>query len=179
MNQKSDIELVREVQQGDLFAFETLVKRYQRGIVSFVYRIVHNFETAEEVGQDTFFKLYQTIERLDTSKRFSTYLFEIAKNTAISTLRKQHKEVRLDEMAEIAEDESFYEALAQSEKERSVREAVAELEEKYRLVLRLYYFDDLSYEEISTRLKLPLNTVRTHLRRAREALKPLLAYEKR
>ncbi len=165
MGQISDEDLVRQVQDGQIGAFEILVRRYQQRLVWFSLRIVHNGAKAEEISQDALFKIYQIIDRVDTKRKFSTFLFEIAKNFAISELRKGRREVPLTEME--ATEEVFGD-------EESVREVVKTLPKNYRSVVELYYFSDLSYEEISQKLHAPINTVRTHLRRAKQRLKKLL-----
>ncbi len=178
MEQKTDEELVAEIQQGDVLAFEVLVKRYQRRLFSFVFRIVYDTHAAEEVVQDALFGAYKTIHRVDTTKKFSSYLFTIAKNTAISYLRRRKHTVSLDVIEEQAsEEETFYENLVEAEQKHRVKEAINELDDIYRRVITLYYFDDLSYEEISKKLEVPINTVRTHLSRGKAQLRKILAYE--
>jgi len=132
---------------------------------------------AQEVVQDTFFKVYTTIDRVDVLRKFSTYLFEIAKNQAIFHLRSRHAEIPLEEESSIETDEKVYESLAQKEQAEAIQAVVNKLPAKYHQVIELYYFKDLAYEEISTKLKLPLNTVRTHLLRAKEILRKSIKYE--
>ncbi len=177
MDPKPDEELVREVQDGSISAFEILVKKYENRLISFIYRILNNRADAEEVVQDTFFNVYLTIDRVDVSRKFSTYLFEIAKNQAISLLRKKHADLVLEDETAIETDEKIYEGLIRKEQRENIGLEVAKLEAKYRRVVQLYYFDDLSYEEISAKLKLPVNTVRTHLLRAKEILRKNIKYE--
>ncbi len=174
MNPKTDAELVDAICEGDVLSFEVLVKRYQRGLFHFVHRMLRNQHDSEEVVQDTFFRVYRSIEYVDTTKKFSTYIFEIAKNNAISLLRKHKKHISLNQI-ELQDDEKVYEEFARDELGNSVRRAVRHLDEKYRKAVVLYYFDDLSYEEVSKKLKVPINTVRTHLRRAKEELRKLLS----
>lgn len=167
----SDEELVRDIQEGSISAFEALVRRYEKHLLSFVYRILRNGMDAQEVVQDAFFKVYTTIDRVDVSRKFSTYLFEIAKNQSISRLRSLHTELPLEEESAVETDEKIYAGLAQKEQTESIRLVVNKLPIKYRRVIELYYFRDLAYEEISEHLKVPVNTVRTHLLRAKQLLK--------
>lgn len=171
MGEMTDEELVSKIQEGDVTFFEDLVRRYQKRLYPFVKRIVFDPNIAEEIVSDAFFNVYKTIERVDTARKFSSYIFTIAKNCAFSRLRKKHKNVPLDEEITISEDESFYEAMVRKDEENALKSAIDNLPEKFKLVIRLYYFDELSYEEIGERLKLPLNTVRTHLRRAKAELR--------
>lgn len=178
MGERTDEELVRQIQEGSISAFETLVRRYENRLLSFVYRILKNEFDAQELVQDTFFKVYTLIDRIDTSRKFSSYLFEIAKNAAISRLRSRHAEIPLKDESVVETDEKIYEGLAQKQQAEAIRSAITKLPFRYRRVIQLYYFDDLAYEEISRKLKIPLNTVRTHLARAKAALRKHLKYEK-
>ena len=177
MNPKTDGELVRAIQEGDIPAFEELVKRYQRGLFAFVHRILENEDDAYEVVQDTFFQIYKTIERVDPERKFSTYAFEIAKNTSISVLRKRKRTVSLEMAEDIEDDESLLERVSRADDSVFIRRKIEQLPEKYKSVITLYYFDDVSYEEISQTLGLPVNTVRTHLKRAKSILKKELSHE--
>lgn len=170
----TDEQLVRAIQEGDVLAYETLIKRYQHGLFFFVLRIVHDDAIASDVVQNSLVKVYEIIDRIDTKKKFSTFVFEIAKNAAISELRKRKHDISLEEIVDFAEEESFVEELYQADLENQVRNIVKHLPPKYRAVITLYYFEELSYEEIGRKLRLPINTVRTHLKRAKEQLKKLL-----
>lgn len=177
MNPKTDEELVGDIRNGDVPAFEEIVRRYQARLQRFAYRIIYREDQTQDIVQDAFFKLYQTIDRVDTTKKFSSYIFQIAKNTAISFIRKQHKEISLETIEDLWEDGDLIEQLHQKDTQKSVHTAIDYLDKKYRYVIRLYYFDELSYEEIAKKLKLPINTVRTHLKRAKEELEKLLKNE--
>jgi RNA polymerase sigma-70 factor (ECF subfamily) len=159
-----------------VFAFEILVKRYQKRLHSFVLHVVGDPQAAQDVVQESFINLYKTIDRVLVDKKFSTYIFSIARNTAISYLRAHKKQVSLEDIVILDEDEHLYSGIIAAEKKHEVKKALSKLEEKYRRVIRLYYFDDLSYQEISKIMRLPVNTVRTHLFRAKESLRKLLMY---
>jgi len=170
MEKITDEKLVRQIQLGDIEAFEILVKRYQERLLNFVFRIIRDGMKAEEVVQDTFLNLYKTIERVDTSKKFSSYLFQIAKNLSFSYLRKRKRELPLKE-AIFLEDKGIYEKYFEFEDGSILKKAVSGLEEKYQKPLSLYYFEDLSYKKISRILAIPLNTVKTRIKRAKALLK--------
>jgi RNA polymerase sigma-70 factor (family 1) len=170
MNMKTDIELVISIREGDILAFEEIVKRYQRSLYFFVMGIVHDEAASLDVVQESLFKIYQVIDRVDVTKKFSTYLFEIAKNNAISYLRKNKRTVSIEHIAELEDDEPFIEKFLRQDLAELVQKAVRSLPKQYRTVITLYYFEDMSYEEISNIVHLPINTVRTHLKRAKEKL---------
>ncbi|MBI5448872.1 sigma-70 family RNA polymerase sigma factor [Candidatus Gottesmanbacteria bacterium] len=177
MMEKRDEEYIRDVQDGDILAFENIVRRYQSRLFSFVMHLVRDPEVAQDVVQDSFVNLYKTVDRVDTKRKFSFYVFSIAKNTAFSYLRRQKKQVSLDDVAELAVDELLYEKLFDRDQAQAMERRLAELDEKYRRVITLYYYKDLSYEEISRKLRMPVNTVRTHLSRAKVFLRALISYE--
>lgn len=174
MRNIADEMLVAEVQDGSILAFEELVRRYQGKLYRFVMRFVLEHHAAEDIVQEAFIRLYRSIERVDTSKKFSSFVYALTRNCAISYLRAQKRDVPLEEALTLTTDESPDTQVIARDERRRVREAVNALDTKYKNVLSLYYFDDLSYEEISKRLKFPLNTVRTHLKRAKEALRKTL-----
>jgi RNA polymerase sigma-70 factor, ECF subfamily len=178
MSLLSDMELVRAIQAGNILSYETLVKRYQKGLFVFVMRIVHDEHAASDIVQETFIKTYQHIGNIDVDKKFSTYIFEIAKNTAFSYIRSKKNHISLEDVTDALEEETFVEKLYRWDMIHMVRHAVSQLPTKYKHAISLYYFDELSYDEISKKLSLPINTVRTHIKRAKEQLKKELKYEK-
>jgi RNA polymerase sigma-70 factor, ECF subfamily len=178
MYPNNDIELIYEIKAGNIAAYEILVKRYQNKVFYFVNRIVRNDKDAEEIVQDTLYKVYTYIDKVDLHKKFSTFLFEIAKNLAISKLRSRHQTLPLNEMIEVDEDVKIYENLFQVDLSHDMHRILATLDQKYRLVIQLYYIEDLSYAEIAQKCKLPINTVRTRIKRAKLLLAKQIDYEK-
>lgn len=171
MQEYTDEELVIAVQSGDITAFEQLVRRYQRRLLYVARRIVLSHEAAEEVVQDALFSFYQTIERIDTARTVKSYIYAIARNAAISYIRTHHYESRFDELTTVDDDTDFVDALWNEDKKTEIHRALKRLSPSYRRVIQLYYFDELSYKEMSERLHIPVNTIRTHLSRAKKALK--------
>lgn len=166
-----DEELILAIQQGDISAYEELVHRYQQALYFFIIRILRDEAASRDIVQDSLVKVYQCIDSIDRKKKFSTFLFEIAKNAAFSLLRKRKKTVSFESIGDIQDDESFIETYLRQDQYDRVRAVVQSLEQKYKMVLSMYYFDDLSYEEIAKLTHMPINTVRTHLKRAKDAFK--------
>ncbi len=171
MKPKSDEELILSIQQGDISAYEELVKRYQQGLYRFVMRIIKDESASLDVVQESLVKIYQIIDTIDPQKKFSTFLFEIAKNAAFSLLRKRKHTISLEAVFDVEDDESFFEQYIRQDQQQRVRDIVKSLEKKYSMILSKYYFEDQSYEEIAKNMKLPINTVRTNLRRAKAEFK--------
>ena len=170
--QLSDEELVLKIQAGEISSFEILVKRYQQKLFHFAKNIVLDSQDAEEVVQDSFVACYRTIDRVDLKRKFSTYLYTITKNKAISGLRAHKRVVPL--RAEIPIEDDHEDQLIKQELTKLVTTALNSLHGKQKAVLSLFYFENLSYQEISKKLGLPINTVRTHLRRGKKALAKLM-----
>lgn len=171
MSETPDEQLVRQIQDGNIFVFETLVKRYQRKLYLFVFYMLREDQASQDVVQDSLISLYKTIDRVDTSKKFSAYMFSITRNMTLSYLRKLKKSVSLEKIKEFQEEESLYENFVLTEQNSILSKALSTLSAIHQQVIRLYYFSDLSYEEISKSVHMPVNTVRTHLRRAKEHLR--------
>jgi len=167
MKTETDEELITQIQQGNILAYEILVKRYQNKLLSFVYRFIPDSLICEEIVQDTFFNLYKSIEKVNPNQKFSTYLFQIAKNLTFSYLKRKKREISLENTGNLAIEDNNLEDIIRWEEDESLRSAINSLAKKYRKILTLYYFEELSYEDIGRRLSIPLNTVRTRLRRAK------------
>ena len=182
--QLDDRALVARVLEGDRDRFTELVKRYQKRVVNYVYRITHRYEEAHDLAQEIFVKVFMALDRYDPKYQFSTWLFRIAQNTAIDALRKKSiVEVPIAKPAtdEDSRDREFadtgvspYRALKNKQLASAIDVAVRELPADYRELIQLRHFAELSYEEIASMKKLPLGTVKNKLFRARNMLKETL-----
>ncbi len=179
MHEMSDEPLVRAVKEGSISAFEELVGRYQGKLLSFVTYLIRDPEAAQDVVQESFISLYKTIDNVDTSKKFSSYLFSIARNNAISHMRGSKRHIPLVEAEHITAADTAETLMMERDEKHHIEQALDIIDAKYKKVITLYYFEDLSYEEMSKRMRLPINTIRTHLRRAKDALRKVLTYETR
>ena len=182
--QLDDRVLVSRILEGDRDRFTELVKRYEKRIVNYVYRITHRYEEAHDLAQEIFVKVFVALDRYDPKYQFSTWLFRIAQNTAIDALRKKSiVEVPIAKPAgdEDNKDREFadtgvspYRALKNKQLASAIDNAVRELPADYRELIQLRHFAELSYEEIASMKKLPLGTVKNKLFRARNILKETL-----
>src|SRR5947209_7709246 len=179
--QLDDRALVSRILEGDRDRFTELVKRYQKRVVNYVYRITHRYEEAHDLAQEIFVKVFMALDRYDPKYQFSTWLFRIAQNSAIDALRK--RAVIEVPIARPTDDEnpkdrefadagvSPYRAMSNKQLAAAIDTAVANLPSDYRELIQLRHFAELSYEEIATMKKLPLGTVKNKLFRARNLLK--------
>ena len=175
-----DAQVVRQVLRGKREAFGVLVERYQKPIFNFIYRFYGNYELAQELTQETFLRSYQFLKSYDPQRKFSTWLYAVAKNLCIDELKKQKsaREVPLDDAmpavdrkdAETAADRDQQAQSIRREEDFKLLEALQELPSPARTVLLLHYFQGLSYQEIGEALSLPVSTVKIRIFRAKKAL---------
>jgi len=171
--------LIERFLQGDERAFEVLVVKYQRRIAALIERVVRNGAVAEELTQETFIKAYRALPQFRGESRFSTWLHTIARNTALGHLSSaQAQSDRATGFEAQPDDDTGAAGTSPSPEEEmvsrqlleTIQRAVAELPGTQRDALLLREVEGLSYAEIAERLKTPLNTVRTWIFRAREAV---------
>ncbi|MBI3397155.1 RNA polymerase sigma factor [Candidatus Woesebacteria bacterium] len=175
MLNETDEELVEEVQEGSILAFEVLVKRYQNKLFYFTLKIVGDEAAAEEVVQDTFLNTYKSIDKIDVSRKFSSFIYSVAKNTSISYLRKIRRFERMGDLEHsLATNENIYNDVIAKEEKNNVQKAIGNLNFKYKSVVKMYYLEDLSYRQIGEKLDLSLNTVKTRIKRGKEQLRKAL-----
>lgn len=185
----SDHELVERALAGSERAFADLLARYERPVFTLVLRMVRDRSTAEDLAQDAFLKAFDKLATYDPDRKFSSWLFKIAHNTAIDHLRRRELEtVSLDEPAgedtggpaRTVEDrvtETPAAAAERSDLSRALARAVGRLRPEYREVVVLRYQAGLEYGEIAEATGFPLGTVKTYLHRARKELAVWMARE--
>ena len=179
----SDEELAAKAVGGDKEAYAEIVRRYEKQIFALAYRMLGNREDARDIAQEAFLKAYRALAAFKESSRFSPWLYAIANNLCIDLLRRKGRNnLSLDEptleggvrqVASGAEADPSFE-LERREVQEQVRKALDGLPEKYKSILVLRHMQELSYEEIAQSLGISLSLVKTHLFRAREAMRKLL-----
>jgi RNA polymerase sigma-70 factor (ECF subfamily) len=175
-----DAQVVRQVLRGKREMFGVLVERYQKPIFNFIYRFFGNYELAQELTQETFLRCYQFLKSYDQGRKFSTWLYTVARNICIDELKKRRsaREVCLDDVLPAVDarhaagaGESNQQAdCIRREEDFKLLEALQELPPAARTVLLLHYFQGLSYQEIGEALSLPVSTVKIRIFRAKKAL---------
>lgn len=173
-----DVECVRLVLAGDSAAYRTIVERYKNQVYGVAYRMLGNPEDAEDVAQESFVRAYAKLGSFDHGRKFSTWLLSIASHLCIDMLRsKTRNSAALDDFAEFLESgERGPEITAIGEEERrEVRRLLARLPDKYRLVLILRYWHDLSIAEIAETIGATEGAVKTILHRGRLMLSGQMA----
>ena len=170
----SDEKLILRFQEGDINAYNELVKRYKDRLLNFVFRYFNNVEQAEDVVQDTLIKLYTHASYYKNVAKFSTWIFTIAKNNALTELRK-NKRKKPDSLW--TDDGKFIDISSKEESlESKVQNEIAidqlnkfldEIPENFRIAVVLRDFQELSYEEISKILEIPIGTIKSRINRGR------------
>ena len=182
--QYSDKELILRFQQGDELAYVELVNRYRNRLINFVFRFVGSFEEAEDIVQDTFVKLYQKKDYYRPINAFSTWIFTIASNLAKTELRKR-KRRKVSYLSQIGMQEKDFDIPVEDTTdqetvgeytESQIQDAIQSLQLHFRTALILRDIEELSYEEISKILDVPLGTIKSRINRARLQLQEKLKH---
>ena len=181
----TDARLVEHALAGSQDAYRALVERHSRAVLTLVTRLVRDQGVAEELSQDAFVKAFGALRSFDSSYKFSNWILRIAHNVAIDYLRKARPPIvsiddevsgreTADALADAREPSAFDRAVRRDFKD-DLEAALAKLRPEFRRLVVMRYLEDLSYEDISEVVGLPLGTVKSHLHRARAALGRLLA----
>jgi len=186
---KGETYLVQKCKQGDVEAFEVILKIYEKKIYNFAYRMLGDKEDAMDTTQEVFIKVYKSINTFKGNSSFSTWLFKIAKNVCIDYLRKNgkaricslDKTIKIDgeEIKKETPDTSNLpeEIIKRKELQRVVHKAIARLPEKYKAAIILRDLQNFSYKEIAEILNCSIGTVKSRIGRGRKELKNILSNE--
>jgi RNA polymerase sigma-70 factor (ECF subfamily) len=178
----SDIELIAKAIGGREDGFEELVRRYQRPITNYVFRMLNDYDSSLDVTQEVFIKVYNSLEKYSSEYKFSTWLYRIAHNAAIDHIRRRSNN---EQSLETENSDGAYQLQIESpqptpeqDRERSewrteIESVVKCLPSVYRELILLRHAQDLSYDEIAEVTNLPLGTVKNRLFRAREMMREI------
>ena len=187
----TDHDLIALARTGSEKAYRELLDRYQRPVFSLVYRMVRDRELAEDLAQETFVKVFNHLDRFNPKYKFSSWIFKIASNLAIDTLRKREPhtvsldgsrhaqtpdEVEATRITVESKDENPEEFLEAKELGQEIERAIGRLRADYRTAILLRHVEGRSYEEIAEVMGVPLGTVKTFIHRARSELRETLAH---
>ncbi len=173
MGLKQDKYYIERVLRGDINAFTYLVDEYKGMVYTIALRMLKNSEDAEELAQDTFVKAFNSLKDFKFESKFSTWLYRITYNGAISKLRKKQIEVYNVEDTVLPDSEvvSAYNAineLTRNEQKKYINETIEKLKEDDALIITLYYLQENTIEEICEITGLTLSNVKVKLHRARK-----------
>ncbi|MBR1766693.1 MAG: sigma-70 family RNA polymerase sigma factor [Bacteroidales bacterium] len=178
-----DYQLVCDARdKGSHRAYAALMASYREPLYLLLLRMTHNATTADDLTMETFSKAFLQLHRYSPTGTFSSWLFSIGVNTYIDYVRKRKPDtVSLSSITRTNDNEFVEyqipsgqpnpeEAMIRLQRDAALKEVVASLKEPYRRIIELRYYEDLSYEEIAERLRLPLGTVKVRLLRAKALL---------
>ena len=180
----SDHDLIEATKGGDEAAFGEIMTRYRSPITNYLFRFLNDYEEAVDLAQETFVRVYFALDRYHTQFAFSTYIYRIATNLAISEIRrrKRRKLMSLTGLYQ-SEDDSEVEfqppdtrdlqdkELIDSERDTTIAKAIASLPEKYRIPVILRDIEGKTYDEVAVIMQLGLGTTKSRISRARGLLK--------
>ena len=180
----ADNALISAYLQGDEYAFEVLVTRYQNKLVNYLNRLIHDYEMAVDLAQEAFIRVYRNANRYKGEYQFSTWLYRIATNLAIDEMRRRERKGRFffyNVKESFQQDDgtrslldlrySPEKSLDRTEKLERLQAAIDSLPEKYRFAFILKEVQELSYQEISKVLRISLGTVKSRVHRAKILLR--------
>jgi len=181
----SDHVLIERTREGDETAFSEIISRYKNPITNFLYRFLNDYEEAVDLAQETFVRIYFALDRYHTNYAFSTYIYRIASNLAISELRKRKRRsvLSLTGLFQSNDEERDIEFqppdkrplpdtnLVEDERSRVIAKATAALPPKYRQPIILRDVEGRSYEEVAEIMELGLGTTKSRISRGRVLLK--------
>lgn len=186
MASSEDRQLIERCRSGDREAFDELVRRYEKQAYHLAYRLSGNYDDASDVVVEAFVRVFQGLHTFRGEANFGTWLHRVVVNTFLD-MRKRSKgrqNVSLEEQIELNGDTLTreiedtrpgpQELVEQEEREEVLQRAIAQLSPERRILIVLYHFENLSYEEIAQMLHLPVGTVKSRLNRARLALREIL-----
>lgn len=189
-NAVNDLNLVRRAKDGDQKAYADLMQRYKDSIYFMSLKMVNNKDDAMDLTIETFGKAFENIEKYKPDFAFSTWLFRIATNNCIDFIRKKRinmvsihsltdeegEERQLEIKADVLNPE---ETSIKKQQKEAIKLIVDKLPLRYKTLITLRYFEELSYEEIAEQLDLPLGTVKAQLFRARDLMANVLTRRKK
>lgn len=189
-NAKNDIQLVIRAKDGDQKAYAELMQRYKDSIYFMALKMVNNKDNAMDLTVETFGKAFENIEKYKPDFAFSTWLYRIATNNCIDFIRK--KKLNVVSMNSMVDEEGDdrplqiksdtlnpEETSIKKQQNEQLKLIVDKLPSRYRTLIVLRYYDELSYEEIAQQLDLPLGTVKAQLFRARDLLSNVMSKKKK
>lgn len=172
MDNDLDLAAVRRVLEGDVSAFEDIVRRWQSALVNLAFRFCRNRQIAEELAQDAFLHIYRQLPKFRGEAAFSTWIFAVSLNLFRSSIRRKKLPMEsIDTLAELAGGQHLQLQIEQREREDLIRRAVAALPQRYRDAVVIYYFREMNLTETAAILGVPEGTAKAWLHRGRELLR--------
>ena len=181
MSHSDDNLIVSQVIEGQKDLFRLLIRQYERAVYGMGRSFFRNSDDASDFVQEVFIKAYRSLSQFEGRSRFSTWLYKIAYNTAINELtrRKEYRSLLEEDTNKLSGGSDTPErALLREAAREAVQNALKELPERYRICIDLFFFYDRSYQEIEAITGFPVNTIKSHVFRAKKMLREKLKQDK-
>ncbi len=179
MSDQSDEYYIEQTLAGNVNAFAHLVKNYQQMVFTLAVRIVKSREEAEEVSQDVFVKAYNGLSKFKGDSKFSTWIYKIAYYASLDVVKKKKRQINsehIDKMNEgnLGIEQNAVDYIESNERKEIIKKALSKLPEAERVILTLYYFEEIPVKEISEIVNLSQDNVKVKLFRSRKKLYSIL-----
>ena len=179
-NELSDEQIALLVQKGDKDAYGILIERYEAKMKRYAFRFFREKEEITDLVQDVFIKVYTNLQSFDTTQKFNSWIYRIAHNEYVNKIawKSIRKFVPIDSdelipLAISAPENVMRDAIEKNEKE--VMEGyLSQIDDKYKTPIIMFYYEDMSYDEISDILQIPSNTVGVRIKRGKDKLKQII-----
>src|SRR5580704_4126263 len=183
---RSDVQLMLDVKAGDEASFNLLLQKYRTPLINFLFRMVRDSATAEDLAQEVFLRVYRARKQYSPSAKFTTWLFRIATNLALNSVRdNRHRQMDVSIDAPVEEDETplqlparemrIDEHMIERDRAEFIRQAISSLTEKQRVAVLLHKYEEMDYAEIAKILECSESALKSLLFRAYETLRVQLA----
>jgi RNA polymerase sigma factor (sigma-70 family) len=175
----NDQYYINQIIEGNSNAFAVLVDRYKDLVFTLAYKMVKNREEAEEISQDTFIKIFKSLNKFKGESKFSTWVYKITYNTCLDRLKKNKKEnsvVYIEDFSEhqVKSIETVFDTIDEKERNQRIQDCLLLLPSEDAFLLTLYYFDDQSIEEIAKVVDSNANNIKVKLFRSRKKMASIL-----
>ncbi|WDV47342.1 sigma-70 family RNA polymerase sigma factor [Clostridiaceae bacterium M8S5] len=174
----NEVEILKRIKDGFHEEFKNIVDLYKDRIFSMAYSYTKDYVEAQDLTQEIFIKVYKGLNKFKFDSKFSTWLYKVATNVCIDWSKKKRPKIVNDShkaLSKVKDDKiSPQDSILLDEKNIELHEAISELPDKYKSVINLYHFNNISYIQISEVLDIPVKTVETRLYRARRKLREIL-----
>ena len=176
MNKEEERELIRLIKAGNFQQYERLIAAYQRPLYVFIWRMVRDEDDAKDLCQDTFFKAYKKIRSFKEKSKFSSWLFRIGYRKALDFMAKKKRQrttfARMESRPRLEGNEKEYEVWQEGS---AIEKIIDGLQENHKTALYLFYKEEMTYDEIASVMKVPINTVKSHIYRGKERIRDKLS----
>jgi RNA polymerase sigma-70 factor (ECF subfamily) len=176
VNREDERELIQSIKAGNYRLYERLIEIYQRPLYVFIWRMVRDEDDAKDLCQDTFFKAYKKIKSFKEKSKFSSWLFQIGYRKALDFMAKKKRQRsvldKMETQSQMAKNEREFEI---KQADRAIGRIIDGLHQNHRTALHLFYKEEMTYNEIASVMKVPINTVKSHIHRGKEIVRDKLA----